>query len=483
MARRRKQPGTGCVLDRPSSEHGCVYQIRWRVNGGPARYETIGPDRQEAEDALALRLAEINRGTYRERRTATVHEFASDWFAGHRSRLRPSTVDRVRNDLEVHLIPFFGEYLLDQVSAELIERYVAEKVEERRRGEERIAELERELVVVQESGLPVAAKRRELRNARRERGLSSVSINKTLTLLRQVLAAAVRYDYIDRNPVDEIRRLKVRRKTKPFLQLDQAGALIEATDERYRPLLLTLLMAGLRIGEALALRWSDVELLADPPRLNVSRTWDPASKPEGAGRRGVEGPVKTGEAGSVTIGRRLLEALLDHKARSSFGGDGDLVFPTSKGGHENPSNVRRRVLAPAIVRANGRLALEDRPLIQAGLTPHALRHTYCSLLIAQGEDLPTVAAQMRHADLSTTLRVYTHVMKHRREGVAERLDAALWGDSNTVSGRKEVASGPESPAADAGGQRRFRSSKRFLGARPAGFEPATSASGGQRSIH
>ena len=36
---------------------------------------------------------------------------------------------------------------------------------------------------------------------------------------------------------------------------------------------------------------------------------------------------------------------------------------------------------------------------------------------------------MRHADLSTTLRVYTHVMKHRREGVAERLDAALWGDS------------------------------------------------------
>ncbi|MDX6227174.1 MAG: hypothetical protein QOI76_564, partial [Frankiales bacterium] len=41
-------------------------------------------------------------------------------------------------------------------------------------------------------------------------------------------------------------------------------------------------MAGLRIGEALALRWADIELLADPPRLNVSRTWDPASKPEGA---------------------------------------------------------------------------------------------------------------------------------------------------------------------------------------------------------
>jgi integrase len=68
-------------------------------------------------------------------------------------------------------------------------------------------------------------------------------------------------------------------------------------------------MAGLRIGEALALRWADIELLADPPRLNVSRTWDPASKPEGAAQRGLEGQVKTGEEGNVTIGRRLLEQL------------------------------------------------------------------------------------------------------------------------------------------------------------------------------
>ena len=46
-----------------------------------------------------------------------------------------------------------------------------------------------------------------------------------------------------------------------------------------------------------------------------------------------------------------------------------------------------------------------------------------------------------------------------------------------------VASGPKYPAAGEGGQRRFRSSERSRGARPAGFEPATSASGGQRSIH
>lgn len=461
MARKRKHPGTGSVLERPSKESGQVFQIRWRVNGGPARYATIGSDRKEAEQALALKLAEINRGTYRERREVSFHEFASDWFTGHKPRLRPSAADRVRNDLEVHLVPFFGEYQIDQIGAELIERYMGEKVEERAGGDARVAGLEVELDLA-EGGRATAARRR-LRDARRERGLGNVSINKTLTLLRQVLAAAVRYGYIDRNPVEDVRRLKAGKKVRPFLQLDQLAPLVEATHERHRPLLLTLLLAGLRIGEALALRWSDVELLSDPPRLQITRTWDPSSRIEGADHRGLEGPVKTGEEGSVAIGPRLLKVLLDHKAGSAFGADSDLVFPTSKGGHENPSNVRRRVLAPAVSRANESLVMDDRPLIPAGLTPHSLRHTFCSLLIAQGEDLPTVAAQMRHADLSTTVRVYTHVMRHRREGVAERLDEAIAGRNEvaaTHSGRKEVASGGDDGLAGTAREHGFRSSKR-----------------------
>jgi site-specific recombinase XerC len=74
--------------------------------------------------------------------------------------------------------------------------------------------------------------RKALRVAKLERGLSNVSINKTLTLLRQVLSAAVRDDYITRNPVDFVRRLKTPKKTKPFLQLDQVDVLVEATAPR-----------------------------------------------------------------------------------------------------------------------------------------------------------------------------------------------------------------------------------------------------------
>ena len=195
MARRRKQPGSGCVLERESKEHGVTYQIRWRVNGGPARYETIGPDRKEAEQALALKVAEINRGTYRERREVTFLEFASEWFANHSPRLRPATVVDYQLTLERHLLPFFAEYLVSQIGPELIERYVAEKVAEQGNGES---------------------------------GLSNRSINKTLTRLEQVMSAGVRHGYIDRNPVEHVSRLKIQKRVRPFLQLDQVDSLLEA---------------------------------------------------------------------------------------------------------------------------------------------------------------------------------------------------------------------------------------------------------------
>ena len=84
------------------------------------------------------------------------------------------------------------------------------------------------------------------------------------------------------------------------------------------------------------------------------------------------------------------------------------------------------MLTPAVERANSRLRQSEMPPIPS-ITPHSLRHTYCSLLIAQGEDLATVAEHMRHADQGTTLKIYTHVMKHRRKGVTKRLDRTVFG--------------------------------------------------------
>jgi len=93
----------------------------------------------------------------------------------------------------------------------------------------------------------------------------------------------------------------------------------------------------------------------------------------------------------------------------------------------NASNVRNRVLARSIERASETLVEHDRAPLPEGLTPHSLRRTYISLLLALGADVPYVMAQVGHADPKVTLAIYAQVM-FRGEGERERLRALLEGD-------------------------------------------------------
>jgi integrase len=110
----------------------------------------------------------------------------------------------------------------------------------------------------------------------------------------------------------------------------------------------------------------------------------------------------------------LLPALRDelaaHKASAAFARDEDLVFPNATGRAQGASNVRRRVLARAVERANERRADAGLAPVPEGLTPHALRRTFASVLFALGRELPYVMAQLGHSDPKMTLGVYAKVM-------------------------------------------------------------------------
>ena len=144
-------------------------------------------------------------------------------------------------------------------------------------------------------------------------------------------------------------------------------------------------LAGLRIGEMISLRWTDVDLARGTINVRRSKT----------------------VAGIRTI--YLLPALRDHLDTLPRGDH--LVFPTSTGNEQQPSNIRRRVLAPAVALANERL---DDPL-PTGLTPHSLRRTFASILFALGEQPPYVMQQMGHTTPNLTLALYARHMQ-RRDG-------------------------------------------------------------------
>ena len=105
-----------------------------------------------------------------------------------------------------------------------------------------------------------------------------------------------------------------------------------------------------------------------------------------------------------------------------------LVFGTTTGGKESPSNVRNRLLRAAVERADTALVTRGRDRLPERLTPHSLRRTFASVLVALGEDPAYVMAQMGHTDAKFTLSVYAKAMQ-RRDGERERLRALVNGEA------------------------------------------------------
>ncbi len=231
---------------------------------------------------------------------------------------------------------------------------------------------------------------------------------------------ALASDLIARNPVrvnTRNRKLKASRPrpvyldtAEPILALLDAATDLDAKPEARtagrRALIATLVFAGLRIGEACSLRWSDIDLAVGQISVGASKT--------DAGVR------------DVRIVPVLREELTTHKMSVRSAGPDALVFPTSTGSRRDKDNARERVIRPVVKRAGELLAERGQEPLPDGISAHKLRHTFASLLVACGEDPAYVMAQMGHTDPAFTLRVYAHAMR-RDDEARKRLKALLEG--------------------------------------------------------
>jgi integrase len=238
----------------------------------------------------------------------------------------------------------------------------------------------------------------------------------------------VLYDLIGRNPArGKNRRLKGSKYRGTFLvsateieallagaaELDAGGR----SEPFRRALLAALVYGGLRIDEALSLRWRHVSLPARTMRVVNAKT--------DAGVRVVD------------LRPALVDELVERRARS--GGSPDaLVFGTATGGKHSPSNVRNRLLAKAVERGDARLAEQDHPPLPEPLTPHSLRRTFASVLLTLGEPVPYVIEQLGHTDPKVTLGIYARVMR-RSEGDRARLSRLVDGVTAELPEVSELA--------------------------------------------
>jgi integrase len=250
--------------------------------------------------------------------------------------------------------------------------------------------------------------------------LGAASINKMITTLAGILETAVEYELIACNPAKgRKRRLPVVVTRRSWLdRADHITALLDGAGEvdqegravvgLRRPVIATFAFAGLRLGELQALRWRDVDLDRGTISVRAAKT--------DAGIRLID---------MLPILRRELSAYRDR-----LNPDPDRpVFATATGKGIGSSNIRLRVLARAVTRANANLEARGQQPLPAGLTPHSLRRTFASLLFALGGPPPYVMGQMGHTTPGFTLALYAREMS-RRDGERQRLQALVAGEAD-----------------------------------------------------
>ena len=383
------RPATGTVVAR-KGKNGTAYALRFRVAGHGRQYVTTNATtKQAAEVELQNVLADVRRGIWQPPRPAPVaavdeepsfHEFASEWMTlREQEGLAAKTIVDLRWSLELHLLPHFAAFKLAEITPREVDHYKVVKAKER-------AEIE--------TARAEAEKRGE--KYRGERGLSNSSINHVLSDLAQVLETAVEYGLIASNPAaGKRRRLKSSKPNRPWVEPEQLPALLDgarSVSPMGYALLATLAGSGLRIGEALALRWSHVDLATGTLYVAASKT--------DAGVRSVDLPAG------------LREDITTWRATSTHTEPADYVFATSTGGKSNPSNLRRDLLRPAVEAANATLD-ESGIAVLDGLTFHAFRRTYASLRCVCGDDLRYTSSQLGHTDVRFTMATYAQATKRR----------------------------------------------------------------------
>jgi integrase len=172
---------------------------------------------------------------------------------------------------------------------------------------------------------------------------------------------------------------------------------------------------GLRRGELLALRWSDVDL--EGATLRVDRSLEETN----AGLRFKTPKTKHGRR-TVSLPAAALEALRVHRRqqlelRMALGSGREptdaLVFCSPEGAPLSPDNLSR----------DWRRTVRAKSLPE--VTFHALRHTHASILIAQGVDILTISRRLGHGTPAVTLTVYAHLIEKVDTKAAAAIDAAF----------------------------------------------------------
>ena len=372
MAARRGQ-NEGSIFQRQNGLWAGVINLG-RVNGKRARKTFYGATRKEVKDRLTAALAQQQQGTLPTGGRETVGQFLTNWLEDTaRPKLRPSTFESYSGLVRLHLIPTIGHVRLEQLTPQQVQAML---------------------------------------NAKLASGLSPRRVEYIRAVLRAALNQAVRWGMTARNAAGLSTAPRVIRRPVQVLSPEEAQRFLEAAKgDRHEALFTVALSLGLRQGEALGLRWQDVDLRART--LSVVHALQRVD-----GKLRLVEPKTDRSRRTIRMPEVVADSLVDHKRRQAerrllAGGrwtNTSLIFTTSLGTPLEGIGVTKHF--------QDLLAATGLPRLRF----HDLRHSCASLLLAQGVAPRVVMETLGHSQISLTMDTYTHVMPAVQAEAAEAMD-------------------------------------------------------------
>ncbi len=341
----------------------------------------------EARDWLQETRSKIQRGLTLATAQITLDQFLRQWLESHKISLRPKTAQQYTQIVNQYLLPSLGQIKLSDLRPDQIQ---------------------------------------VLYNSNLEAGKSKRTVLLIHAILNRALNQALKWGLIGRNPAQVANHPKYRRSEINTLADNQIRELLGIVKgSRYEALYLLAVSTGLREGELLGLRWSDIDW--ETQRLKVQRQIQRVKE------RGLVFSEPKSQAGnrSVVLGRVVISKLRSHRIIQAyerlFAGDrwqeNNLVFPSIIGTAWDPRNLYKHFKSI---------------LYQAALPNirfHDLRHTAATLMLGQGIHPKVVQERLGHADISLTLNTYSHVLPDIQEEAAEKFDLLLVPSESKIDAR------------------------------------------------
>jgi integrase len=349
------------------------YVLDYYDHQGKRQRKTLkkGTTLKQAKDELRQIEDQLSKGIYiSPSAIPTFEKVAEDWLKYKKPNIRSSTWSVYEGHTRVHFEDI-KHLKINRVTIKTVEQWIAD---------------------------------------RQKAKMNISTLRKILVTFNQILAYAVRHQYIAYNPLRDAERPRKQggqnesnHKVR-VLNPKEIGALIGAVESpKYKVLFKLAIMSGARQGELLGLKWSDVDW--ENSQIHIQRTFNNQAwydvKTDTSRRKIDLGPSTMAEL------KKWFLACPPNRL--------NLVFPNEADQPLNHNNLVSRYFNPALEKAK----IER-------IRFHDLRHTYASLLIEQGENIKYIQNQLGHSSPTVTLNVYAHLMKKVNQEAACRLEKTVF---------------------------------------------------------